>query len=302
VRKKKVLIATAMLAAVAGSAVALGACSLIPGTSSSPKATGTTIERILGHAPKGVAAKIARTEQIDVANDADYPPQSYEEDGKLAGFDVDVAEKVAELLGVQPKFVHPAWAAVPAGLKAGSFDVSIGSMTRTPDHLKRVAMADPYYYAQSQVVVSQGSAPLTTVAALKGERIGVGVATTYQTFLQAVGGVQIATYDTSAGALHALVSGRVDGVMTADLTAQRVIANGKPLQLSGQAFYYEAMCFATRRGEADLLALLDYAVKEMRANGSLTAMAKEWYGFDATQPPASGVPEFAEAIAQLTGQ
>ena len=65
-----------------------------------------------------MAAKIARTGQIVVANDADYPPQSYEEDGKLVGFDVDVAEKVAELLGVQPKFVHPAWAAVPAGLKA----------------------------------------------------------------------------------------------------------------------------------------------------------------------------------------
>ena len=90
--------------------------------------------------------------------------------------------------------------------------------------------------------------------------------------------------------------------MTADLTAQRAIASGKPVQLSGQAFYYEAMCFATRKGEADLLALLDYAVKKMRADGSLTAMAKEWYGFDASQPPASGVPEFEQAIAQLTGQ
>lgn len=299
---RQALVAAAVLATAAGSAVALGACSLIPGTTSSPKASGTTIEQILGHTPRGVAAKIARTRQIVVANDADYPPQSYEDDGKLVGFDVDVAEKVAELLGVQLKFVHPAWAAVPAGLKGGSFDVSIGSMTRTADNLKRVAMADPYYYAQSQVVVSKGSAPITTVDALKGARIGVGATTTYQTFLQAVGGVEIATYDTSAGALHALVSGRVDGVMTADLTAQRAIASGKPVQLSGQAFYYEAMCFATRKGEADLLALLDYAVKKMRADGSLTAMAKEWYGFDASQPPASGVPGFAEAIAQLTGQ
>jgi ABC-type amino acid transport substrate-binding protein len=299
---RKALTAAAALATVAGSAVALGACSLIPGASSSPTPQGNTIERILGHAPKGVAAKIARTGQIVVANDAHYPPQSYEEDGELVGFDVDVARKVAELLGVQPKFVHPAWAAVPAGLKAGRFDVSIGSMTRTGDHKKQVGMADPYYYAQSQVVVSKGSPPLTTVDSLKGQRIGAGAATTYETFLQAVGGVQIATYDSATGALRALVKGRLDGVMTADITGQRAIDNGRPVELSGQAFYYEAMCFATRKGEADLLALLDYTVKKMRADGSLTAMAKEWYGFDPTQPPAAGVPEFEEAIAQLMGQ
>jgi len=294
--------ATAVAVAVVGSAAALGACSLLPGTSSSPSPEGITIERILGHAPKGVAAKIARTGQIVVANDADYPPQSYEEDGELVGFDVDVARKVAGLLGVQPKFVHPAWAAVPAGLKAGRFDVSIGSMTRTADHKKQMALADPYYYAQGQVVVSNGSPPLTTVESLQGQRIGAGAATTYETFLQAVGGVQIATYDSATGALRALVRGRVDGVMTADITAQRAIANGKPVDLSGQAFFYEAMCFATRKGEADLRALLDYAVKKMRADGSLSAMAKEWYGFDAAQAPAAGVPEFEEAIAQLTGQ
>ena len=300
--KRRALLAVAVTAGVAASAVAFGACSLIPGAKSSPKPSATSVAQILGHEPKGVAAKIARTGQIVVANDADYPPQSYEEDGKLVGFDVDVAEKVAALLGVQLKFVHPVWPAVPAGLKAGSFDVSIGSMTRTTDNLRRVAMAHPYYYAQSQVVVSRGSTPITTVEGLKGARIGAGAATTYQTFLQAVGGVDIATYDTSAGALHALFSGRVDGVMTADITGQRAIAKGKPVELSGQAFYYEAMCFATRKGERDLLALLDYSVKKMRADGSLTAMAKEWYGFDATQPPASGVPTFDGAIAQLTGQ
>lgn len=292
----------AVVLAAAGSAVALAACSLIPSTSGSPTATVNAIEQILGHAPTGVAARIQKQGQIVIANDADYPPQSYMEDGQLVGFDVDVGKKVAELLGVQAKFVNPTWAAVPLGLRNGRFDVSIGSLTRTADHRKQMGLADPYYYAQSQVVVRQGAPLLATVDSLQGKQIGAGVATTYQTYLQAVGGVGIVTYGTSASALRALASGRLDGVMTADLTAAPVIAKGKRLQLSGQAFYYEALCFATRKGEADLLALLDYAVKKMRKDGSLTAMAKQWYGFDASQPPAAGVPEFEDAIVQLTGQ
>lgn len=307
-RKGKALIGgAAVLVAVVALAVALGACGSTPSSSSSPSASaaGSTIEQILGHAPTGLAAQILQNNQIVVADDANYPPQSYKDkSGTLIGFDVDVAKKVAELLGVQLKIVNPNWDSIPGGLKVNRFDVSIGSMTRTKARQEMgLDFAEPYYYTQGQLMVKQGSPLLTTLDSLKGKTIGVGVATTYQDFLKAVGGVTIKTYDTDASTFPDLANGRLDGVMTADLTASQAIAGGKPFQLSGQPFYYEPLCFAIRKGEPDLLALLNYTVKKMREDGSLTAMAKQWYhGFDVTHPPASGVPEFEQAVAQLKGQ
>jgi ABC-type amino acid transport substrate-binding protein len=304
-RHTKTIVAVVItLVAVASLAVALGACSLRSTTSSSPSAGGSRIERILGHAPTGLAAQILRDGQIAVADDGAYPPQSYKDkSGQLVGFDVDVAKKVAQLLGVQVKFVNPTWASVAAGLKNHLFDVSIGSMTPEADTQGGLDFAEPYYYTQGQLVVKRGAPLLTTVESLRGKTIGVGVTTVYETFLQAAGGAVIKAYDTDAAALAGLARGRLDGVMTSDVTANLAIASGKPLELSGQPLFYQPLCFAVRKGEPDLLALLDYTVKRMRRDGSLSTTAKAWYqGFDPTLPPANGVPEFEQAVAQLKGR
>ena len=72
---------------------------------------------------------------VVVANDANYAPQSSidKATGELVGFDVDVATKMAEILGLEVKFENPAWETIPAGLNQGSYDVSIGSMTSAID-------------------------------------------------------------------------------------------------------------------------------------------------------------------------
>jgi ABC-type amino acid transport substrate-binding protein len=302
--KRVVAVVTALVAGAA-LAAAVGACSLRSTSTSSPSAGGSRIEGVLGHTPTGLAAQILREGQIAVADDAAYPPQSYKDkSGQLVGFDVDVAKRVAQLLGVQVKFVNPIWESVPAGLKSHLFDVSIGSMTpEAGREAGGLSFADPYYYAQGEIVVKRGAPPLTTLESLKGKTIGVVVTSIYDTFLQTAGGAVIRAYDSDAEALRALAKGRLDGVMTADVTANLAIAAGRPLQLSGQPLFYQPECFAVRKGEADLLALLDYTVKKMRADGSLSALAKSWYqGFDPTQPPAAGVPEFTQAVAQLTGK
>src|SRR5450756_2706386 len=109
-------------------------------SSSSSKASASSAvskaEQILGHAPTGLAKAIVDKGYVVVADDANYPPQSVlQKNGKLVGFDVDVAKKVASILGLQVKFVNPAWDSIPTGLQVGRFDVSIGSMSVSYTHL-----------------------------------------------------------------------------------------------------------------------------------------------------------------------
>ena len=293
-----------VLVIVAAVAVVAGCGSSSSSSNSSPSAAASmtptqAFTKILGHAPTGMAATIAQNDNFVAVDDPDYPPQSYiNTKGKLIGFDVDVANRLSQILGVPVTIKPVPWTSVLSGIPVGRFNVSIGSMTITSDREKSMAFSVPYYYTQAQVIVKQGSPLLTTAASLKGKTVGVGTGTTYAQFLGTIKGVSVKNYATDADTFPDLKNGRLNAVMTADLTAAQAISSGYPFVFSGKPYYYEPLAFSTQKGQADWVALLNYAVNKMHADGSLTAMAKKWYhGFDPTQPPKTGTVSFEQALA-----
>ena len=291
-RKGKTYILAAVLliaiVAIAGIAAACGSSSSSSSSASASAVATSPMDiatKILGHAPTGLAATIVDRGSVIVANDANYPPQSSVDQatGKLVGFDVDVADKMGELLGLTVDFKNPAWETIPAGLQQGKYDVSIGSMTITPERQKVLAFTDPYYYTSGQIFVKKGGPQITGVADLAGKKVGVGAATTYYDYLKANSKAIVKTYTTDADAFPDLANGNLDFVMTAGPTGQQAILSGQPFEFSGKPLYYEDLAFALKQGEADWLAMLNYTVQTMHTDGSLTAMSKQWYnGMDLT--------------------
>ncbi len=290
---KTYMVAAALLVAILGvMAFAAGCGDDTPSDEeSSPAAEleGTPAERaeaILGNAPTGLAKTIVDRGSVIVANDANYAPQSSidKATGELVGFDVDVAKKMAEVLGLEVKFENPAWETIPAGLNQGRFDVSIGSMTITEERMKALDFTDPYYYTSGQVFVKEGGMQIASASDLDGKKVGVGAATTYYDFLKAETKANVKTYTTDAETFPDLRNGNLDFVMTAGPTGQEAISQGQKFEFSGNPLYYEDLAFAVKKGEADWVALLNHAVQTMHADGSLTDMSETWYaGLDLTK-------------------
>jgi polar amino acid transport system substrate-binding protein len=281
--------ATVVFIAFVAVTVLAGGCGGGPSPGSSAAApAGTPMEiatKILGHAPTGLAKTIVERGSVVVANDEAYAPQSSidQDTGKLVGFDVDVADQMAKLLGLTVDFKNPAWETVPTGLQKGKFDVSIGSMPVTPLLQKDLAFSAPYYYAPGQVVVRKGGLQITGVKSLFGKTVGVGAATVYYDFLKGYPQITVRTYADDAGALADLGAGNVDFVMTSSSIGRLAIVSGQPLAFSGKPLYYLDLAFAIKKDEPDWLALLDHTVAAMHENGQLTAMSKKWFhGLDLT--------------------
>ena len=299
-RKTYILVALLIIAAVAMVALAAGCGSSSDGgggeASASPTATetgggeitGTAAERaqaILGKAPSGLAATIVERGTVLVSTDANYAPQSSidQSSGELVGFDIDVANAMAEKLGLTVEFKTVQWETVIPGLQTGKWDVSIGSMTITPEREKTVDFTVPYYYTSGQVFVKKGGPQITSAADLDGKKVGVGAATTYYEYLKKNTKAIVKTYPTDADAFPDLRNGNLDFAMTAGPTGQQAILEGQPFDFSGAPLYYEDLAFAINQGEGDWLALLDYAVEEMHTDGTLTELSKKWYnGLDLT--------------------
>jgi polar amino acid transport system substrate-binding protein len=289
---KTYILAAVLLVAIVAFAGILAACGSDDGAtdeSASPTAQATSAadiaQQILGKAPSGVAKEIVDRGTVLVSTDANYAPQSSvnQDTGELEGFDIDTALAMGTALGLEVEFKKVQWETVIPGLQTGKWDVSIGSMTITPEREKTVDFTEPYYYTSGQVFVKKGGPQITSVDDLAGKTVGVGAATTYYDFLKKESKADVKTYPTDADAFPDLRNGNLDFVMTAGPTGQQAILEGQPFDFSGAPLYYEDLAFAINQGEGDWLQMLNYAVNQMHEDGTLTEMSKKWYnGLDLT--------------------
>jgi polar amino acid transport system substrate-binding protein len=271
---------------VAGLVLVASAC----GHSSKPTTALDRFKKILGHAPTGVAREIAVKGEIAVADDGNYQPQSWiDKNGKLQGFDVDVADKVGELLGVKVTFTNPTWDAVPGGLRSGAFDVSIGSLAPTVELQALIDFTDPYYYTGGQLAVKQGTPPILNAAGLSGKIVGAGAQTTFFYWLRSHTSATVKAFTTEADAFPQLKDGTLTAIMAAQPMLRQAIKSGEPFVLSGSPLFYQGLAFGVRKNEPDLKAVLDYAIRTMRSDGSLSRLSEEWFGgVDLTTKGSSG--------------
>lgn len=267
-------------------ALAVGGC----GHSSKPTTALDRFKKVLGHAPTGVARQVALKGQLVVADDGNYPPQSWvDKNGKLQGFDVDVANKVGQLLGVKVTFTNPTWDAVPGGLRSGAFDVSIGSLAPTAELQALIDFTAPYYYTGGQLAVKQGTPPILSAAGLSGKIVGAGAQTTFFYWLRSHTSATVKAFTTEADAFPQLKDGSLTAIMAAEPTLRQAVKSGEPFVLSGSPLFYQGLAFGIRKGQPDLKAALDYAIRTMRSGGMLSRLSKEWFGgVDLTTNRSSG--------------
>jgi len=263
------------------------------GTTGATGATGSD-DSLLG--------RIMATDQIRISTDPAYPPQSsYDEaSGTWEGFDIDVAEEISKRLGLsQPvDWQTPSWDVLTAGKWNDRWDASVGSMTITKERAQVLDFTDPYYYTPAGLAVQQGS-DITSLDQLAGKTIGVGIATTYELYLERTlnipgydfeylvpADVTIKTYDTDSSAIQDLVLGRVDAAFSAVPTLQGAIDNDKPIQLLADPVFYEPLAVAVDKDApldpTSLVAKISEIIDQMHQDGTLTALSMKWYGEDLT--------------------
>jgi cyclohexadienyl dehydratase len=73
-----------------------------------------------------------------------FPFSQIAADGSFEGYDIDVAKKIGEDLGVRVEFVQAPWPTIVAGLAAGKYDIAASGISLTLDRMKSVAFTDSY--------------------------------------------------------------------------------------------------------------------------------------------------------------
>lgn len=260
---------------------------------------------------------------ILVSSDPNYEPQSFLNTkgarpadtkcpadalttAELQGFDIDVAHKIGDAIGVETCFATPAWDAITAGNWADKWDLSVGSMTITVDRQKILNFSVPYYYTPAVVAVGKDSG-YKSVDELAGMNLCAGTSTTYEFWINndMVGlglpetsiyakpptGVKAVTLETDQECAQAIAAGRKDfvGYVTSQTVVDANIAAGMPVVQLGSPVYSEDLAAAVdksaSRSTDTLLKVVDSAIATMHSDGTLSSLSNQWFGTDLTQTP-----------------
>ena len=246
-------------------------------------------------AAQDMLARIKSDGVIRVGTDPNYAPQSFlKEDGTFEGFDIDVANEIAKRLGVTTKFETPDFSIVEAGNWADRFDVSVGSVTITEARKGVLDFTEPYYFTPAQMAVIADSG-ITSLDGLAGKNICMGDGTTYFQWLTGTlvlgdgsstapvpDGAVATPLKTDQDCAQSAQSGRRDfeGWLSSSTTVQAAIDGGAPFVAVGDPVFYEPLAVATDKAappHTELQAELDRIVKEMHADGTLSALSKKWF-------------------------
>ncbi len=220
---------------------------------------------------------------------------------EMQGFDVDAGSAIGDALGVETCFATPDWDVITAGAWADKWDVSVGSMTITPERQSVLDFSVPYYGTPAVVAVGKDSG-LASLDDLAGKALCAGASTTYETWLNggdlgagtpvftsAPAGITVVPLATDQECAQAIAAGREDfaGYVTSVTVVNENIAAGLPVMQLGEPVFSEILAAAFDKASTlptdTLRAEVDKLYTAMHADGRLAALSINWFSIDLTQ-------------------
>lgn len=209
---------------------------------------------------------------------------------KVEGFDVEMARAVAQRIFGNPDAIEFKEAVsknrIPY-LDQGVVDVVFSTMTANEDRAKQIDFSDCYYVAGQSLLVPASSA-IGSVKDLGGKTVGtVKGSTSEQNIRKAAPDAKVELFDTYSEAVQAMQSGRVDVVTTDDIILYGFQKRDPDkFKVVGGQFTQEPYAAGVKKGNAELLAEVNAAIRDLKQNGKWAELYKKWISNDVpTVPP-----------------
>lgn len=241
-------------------------------------------------APLGAQAQAPDWAKIRIGVEGNYPPFSrLGADGKLGGFDIDIAQAICAQLKADCTLVQQEWDGMMPALNARKFDMIVASMTISEERKRVAEFSDPYYDVPSRWVAKAGAFKDASPASLKGKKIIVlrnsprakYVAETYKDS-------EVLLVAKEGDVYLELAAGRGDiGFGSSVVSAEAFLKKpeGKGYEQVGPSVRLGSgvdggVGIAMRKGDNELREKVNAALKAIKANGTYKALNAKYFDFD----------------------
>ncbi|MBV6657351.1 MAG: transporter substrate-binding domain-containing protein [Devosiaceae bacterium] len=238
-------------------------------------------------------ASVSAQDTVRIGTEGAYPPYNFtDSDGNLVGFEIDLANAICEEAGVTCEFVAQDWDGIIPALLASRYDAIMAGMSITEERMEVVDFTRMYFTTPARFIAAKDSGLTeTTPEALAGLTIGAQSATIHANFLEDLyGDSDIRPYPTQDEVNLDLAAGRIDLLLadssaTADWleTDDGSCCMYLPGDYTDPEYFGNGVGIALRQEDDELRETLNAAITALEADGTIDALAAEWFPFLANE-------------------
>ncbi|MFK0573543.1 transporter substrate-binding domain-containing protein [Endozoicomonas sp.] len=227
--------------------------------------------------------EIMERKVLRVGLDAGYMPfEMTNRQGKIVGFDVDIARQMAKAMGVELEIVNTAWDGIIPALMTDKFDIIMSGMTLTAERNLQINFAEPYIVIGQSILVSNdlkdeiksykdlNKAKYTVVS-----KLGTTGDLAAKRYLSKA---KLRLFETESDGAIEVVNGKADAFIY-DLPFNAVYVTQNPGKLThlDQPFTYEPLAWGVRKGDPDFLNWLNNYLRQIQGDGTYDKIYAKWF-------------------------
>ena len=211
-----------------------------------------------------------------MATNATFPPYEYVDGEDYAGIDVELAQAIADELGMELEIQDIDFNSIIPAIESGKADVGIAGMTKTPEREKNVNFSESYATGIQSIIVKEDS-DIASPDDLEGVKIGVQESTTGHIYCEDdYGADNVIAYTAGANAIEALKTGKVDAVVIDNQPAKEFVKANEGLKVLDTDYVEEEYAIAIAKDNEELLEKVNGVIKQMKEDGSLQAILDKY--------------------------
>lgn len=217
------------------------------------------------------------TEKLVMGTNAAFPPYEFvDDDGNIVGIDAEIAQAIADKLGMELEIKDMEFNSLLTAVQSGSIDFALAGMTVDAERLLAVNFSDTYATGVQVIIVKEDSA-ITTVDDLTGKTIGVQSGTTGDIYCtDDFGQENVKQFDNGALAVAALLNGQVDCVVIDNEPAKNFVNANTGLKILETEYAVEDYAAAIAKDNTELLEKFNEALAELKADGTVDKIINKY--------------------------
>ena len=273
------LLGTAMMLSLA----ACGSSASVSESTASSEASSTS-EAASTEASAETAGELTTVNagKLTMSTNAAFPPYEMTDDnGNYVGIDIEVAQAIADKLGLELQVDDMDFDAALLAAQSGKSDMVMAGVTVTEERQTVMDFSNTYATGIQVVIVPEDS-DIASIDDMTGKMIGVQRGTTGDLYCSAsvedggFGEENVTPYDNGLTAVQALMNGQVDCVVIDNAPAQEFVAANPGLKILDTEYANEEYAIGVAKGNTALLDAINGALAELEADGTLQSIVDQY--------------------------
>lgn len=234
-------------------------------------------------------------QELVMATNAAFAPFEYVEGKEFKGIDVEIAQKIANELGVELKIKDMDFDSVVQAVVSGSANIALSGLTVNEVRKKVVNFSKPYFVASQMVIALENDKRfqnlktkedvVKAIKNAKGLRIGVQSGTTGHFYSIGDAGwgfegfkdAKVMAYKNSTMAIAALLNNQIDIIIFDEMPAKALVATNKGSKVIDISLTEEEYAIAVKKGDEELLNKIDTILQKMKDDRTLKTIIEKYY-------------------------